>query len=107
MLCVWDQAPAPVKQAMPDAVPATRTERDSMGPIEVPAEALWGAQTERSRRFFRIGEERMPLAVVRALGLQKKAAARANRALGLLDDTLARAIEQAADEVIAGALDAH
>jgi fumarate hydratase class II len=92
---------------MPDAAPATRTERDSMGPIEVPAEALWGAQTERSRRFFRIGEERMPLAVVRAFGLQKKAAARANRALGLLEDKLADAIERAADEVMGGALDAH
>ena len=92
---------------MPDAAPATRTERDSMGPIEVPAEALWGAQTERSRRFFRIGEERMPLAVVHAFGLQKKAAARANRALGLLEDKLADAIERAAEEVMEGALDAH
>jgi fumarate hydratase, class II len=92
---------------MPDAAPATRTEHDSMGPIEVPAEALWGAQTERSRRFFRIGEERMPLAVVRAFGLQKKAAARANRALGLLEDKLADAIERAAEEVMEGALDAH
>src|SRR6185312_8498826 len=81
---------------MPDAAPATRTEHDSMGPIEVPAEALWGAQTERSRRFFRIGEERMPLAV-----------ARANRALGLLEDKLADAIERAAEEVMEGALDAH
>src|SRR5215469_12589883 len=92
---------------MPDAAARTRTERDSMGPIEVPQEALWGAQTERSRRLFRIGEERMPIAIVRGFGLQKKAAARANRALGLLEPRLADAIEAACDEVIAGALDAH
>jgi fumarate hydratase class II len=103
----WGPAPRPVKPTMQDAAAATRTERDSMGPIEVPAEALWGAQTERSRRFFRIGEETMPIAIVRAFGLQKKAAARANHALGLLEDGLAGAIETAADEVIAGTLDAH
>jgi len=63
----------------------TRIEKDSFGPIEVEAERLWGAQTERSRRFFRISGERMPLAVVYALALVKKAAAGANSALGLLD----------------------
>jgi fumarate hydratase class II len=82
-----------------------RIERDSLGEIEVPAERLWGAQTERSRRFFTIGAERMPLAIVHAFGLQKKAAARANRALGLLDAKLAAAIEAACDRVIAGELD--
>ena len=70
----------------------TRIEKDSFGPIEVPAERLWGAQTERSRRFFRISAERMPLAVVYALALVKKAAARANTALGLLDARKAEAI---------------
>src|ERR671936_7873 len=80
----------------------TRIEKDSFGPIEVPAERLWGAQTERSRRFFRISGERMPLGVIHALALVKKAAARANRALGLLDARKADAIARAADEVLAG-----
>ena len=79
-----------------------RTEKDSFGPIEVPADRLWGAQTERSRRFFRISGERMPLAVVHALALVKRSAARVNAALGLLDAKKAGAIERAADEVIAG-----
>ena len=80
----------------------TRIEKDSFGPIEVPAERLWGAQTERSRRFFRISGERMPLAVVHALALVKKAAASANSALGLLEARKADAIRRAADEVLAG-----
>ena len=63
----------------------TRTEKDSFGPIDVPAERLWGAQTERSRRFFRISSERMPLPVVHALARVKKAAAFVNAHLGLLD----------------------
>ncbi len=63
----------------------TRIEKDSFGPIEVPAERLWGAQTERSRRFFRISGERMPLAVVYALALVKQAAAAVNAELGLLE----------------------
>jgi len=81
---------------------ATRTERDSFGSIEVPAQRLWGAQTERSRRHFRISGELMPLAVIHALALVKRAAARVNRGLGLLDARKAAAIEQAADEVLAG-----
>src|SRR5438067_6109349 len=81
---------------------ATRTEKDSFGPIEVPAERLWGAQTERGRRFFRISGERMPLAVVYALATVKRAAASANSALGLLARPKAQAIERAADEVLAG-----
>jgi fumarate hydratase class II len=83
-------------------VSATRPEQDSFGTIEVPAERLWGAQTERSRRYFRISGERMPLAVVHALALVKRAAARVNRDLGLLDARKAQAIERAADEVLAG-----
>jgi fumarate hydratase class II len=80
----------------------TRTERDSFGPIEVPAQRLWGAQTERSRRNFRISGELMPIAVIRALAQVKRAAARVNRELGLLEARKAAAIEQAADEVLAG-----
>jgi fumarate hydratase, class II len=83
-------------------VSGTRTEKDSFGPIEVPAERLWGAQTERSRRFFRISGERMPLAVVHALALVKRSAARVNASLGLLDAKKAEAIARAADEVLAG-----
>ena len=80
----------------------TRTEKDSFGPIEVPAERLWGAQTERSRRFFRISGERMPLAVVHALALVKRSAARVNTSLGLLEAKKSEAIVRAADEVLAG-----
>jgi fumarate hydratase class II len=82
-----------------------RTERDSFGPIEVPAERLWGAQTERSRRFFRISGERMPLPVVYSLALVKKAAAQVNSELALLERRKAHAIAQAADEVLSGKLD--
>ncbi len=85
----------------------TRLEKDSFGPIEVPADRLWGAQTERSRRYFRISGERMPLAVIRALALIKRSAARVNRELGLLDAAKSDAIGRAADEVLAGALDAE
>ena len=81
---------------------ATRSERDSLGPIEVPADRLWGAQTERSRRNFRISGERMPLAVIHALALIKRCAARVNRELGLLEASKAAAIQQAADEGPAG-----
>jgi len=80
----------------------TRIEKDSFGTIEVPADRLWGAQTERSRRFFRISGERMPLAVVHALARVKKAAAAVNAGLGLLEARKAQAIEQAADEVLSG-----
>src|SRR5262245_56230587 len=84
---------------------ATRVEKDSFGPIEVDAERLWGAQTERSRRFFRISGERMPLAVVHALALVKRCAAQVNLALRLLDAKKADAIARAADEVLSGAHD--
>ncbi len=84
---------------------ATRTESDSFGPIEVPADRYWGAQTERSRRNFRIGVERMPVPLVHALGIIKKAAAQANVASGALDPKVGDAIVAAAEEVIAGKLD--
>src|SRR5574341_2228221 len=81
----------------------SRLEKDSFGTIEVPAERLWGAQTERSRRFFRISSERMPLGVIYALVHIKKAAAIVNSSnLQLLDPKKAEAIQKAADEVLAG-----
>ncbi|HVC11343.1 MAG TPA: class II fumarate hydratase [Burkholderiales bacterium] len=80
----------------------TRTEKDSFGPIEVPADRLWGAQTERSLRLFRISGERMPLAVLHALALVKRSAARVNAELGLLEAGKAAAIARAADEVLQG-----
>ena len=85
----------------------SRLEKDSFGTIEVPAERLWGAQTERSRRFFRISGERMPLALIYALALVKKAAASVNADLGLLSKEKAQAIARAADEVLAGRHDAE
>jgi fumarate hydratase class II len=85
----------------------TRVETDSFGPIEVPADRYWGAQTERSRQNFRIGRDRMPLEIVHALGTVKLAAAETNRELGLLDARRAGAITRAAREVIEGKLDDH
>ncbi len=82
-----------------------RVETDSMGPIEVPAEHYWGAQTERSLHHFAIGHETMPPALIRAFGVLKLASARVNRDLGMLDDERATLIERAATEVIDGALD--
>src|ERR1700686_2997291 len=87
--------------------PATRTETDSFGPIEVPADRYWGAQTERSRQNFRIGHDRMPIDIIHALGIVKLAAAETNRELGLIDHRRARAIIRAAREVIEGKLDGH
>ena len=86
-----------------------RHETDSMGEILVAEDKYWGAQTERSRNNFEIGVERFKFtpAVIRALGILKKAAAQANADLGELDGNLAKLIVQAADEVIAGKLDAH
>ena len=89
---------------------ATRTERDSMGAIAVPAARLWGAQTERSRRNFRIGDpaaEAMPMPLIHALARIKRAAAMTNVALGALDPKRGKAIAAAADEVIAGEHDAE
>jgi fumarate hydratase, class II len=83
----------------------TRIETDSFGPIDVPADRYWGAQTERSRRNFPIGGERMPQPIIRALALVKSAAAKVNHDLGLLDARRANAIVQAATEIIEGRLD--
>ena len=85
----------------------TRTEHDALGPVEVPADRLWGAQTERSRHFFAIGVPRFVWTrpVIRALGLLKKSAALANGELGTISKDRAELIARAADEVIAGALD--
>src|SRR4051812_25168893 len=82
----------------------TRSETDSFGPIEVPADRYWGAQTERSRQNFRIGDGRMPIEIVHALGIVKLASAETNRELGLLDARRAGAIIRAAREVIDGKL---
>ncbi len=87
--------------------PATRTETDSFGPIEVSADRYWGAQTERSLENFKIGGERMPKPIVRAFGIVKRAAALVNKDMGLLDGKLANAIAAAAQEVIDGKLDEH
>jgi fumarate hydratase class II len=83
----------------------TRTETDSFGPIEVPADAYWGAQTQRSIGNFPIGGETMPVPLRRALGIVKLAAARANMAQGSLEEGIGRAIEQAAQEVVDGTRD--
>ena len=85
----------------------TRIETDSLGPIDVPANAYWGAQTQRSLINFAIGDERMPLAIVHALALVKKAAARVHTRDGELPTDIARLIEQAADEILAGQHDAQ
>jgi fumarate hydratase class II len=84
-----------------------RVERDSMGELQVPADALWGAQTQRAVQNFPLSGLSMPRDFIAALGLVKQAAARANVALGLLDPKLAEVIEAAAAEVVAGGHDAH
>jgi len=85
----------------------TRVETDSFGPIDVPADRYWGAQTERSRRNFRIGTEHIPIPLIRALAIIKRAAAEINHELGSLDARRTRAIVRAAQEVIDGKLDDH
>ena len=86
---------------------ATRTETDTFGPIEVAADRYWGAQAQRSLGNFKIGWEKQPLPVVRALGIVKRAAAETNMALGRLDPKIGEAIVKAAQEVMEGKLDAH
>jgi fumarate hydratase class II len=88
-------------------VPATphRTETDSFGPIDVPGDALWGAQTARSLQFFAIGDQRMPLAIVHALAQVKRAAAEVNSSLGLIDPARADAIARSATRVATGEFD--
>ncbi|HWC93044.1 MAG TPA: class II fumarate hydratase [Pseudolabrys sp.] len=85
----------------------TRSESDAFGPLDIPADRLWGAQTERSLHNFRIGSERMPIELVRALGLIKRAAAEVNRDLGSLDRRRAGAIVKVAQDIADGALDDH
>src|SRR5438309_8863502 len=82
---------------------STRTESDSFGPIDVPSDAYWGAQTQRSIQNFPFGpREQMPVEVVHALGFVKQAAARVNAKIGGLDAKIAEAIQQAAGEVASG-----
>jgi fumarate hydratase, class II len=85
----------------------TRVETDSMGAVEVPADRYWGAQTQRSLHHFSIGDDRMPVEVVRAFGILKRAAAEVNRDLGRLPEDKAELIVRAAEEVIEGRLDEH
>ena len=85
----------------------TRVETDSMGPIEVPADRYWGAQTQRSLLHFPIGHDRMPRPILRAFGILKEAAATANAGLGKLDAGLADLVVRAARQVTSGELDAH
>jgi fumarate hydratase, class II len=85
----------------------TRTETDTFGPIEVDASKLWGAQAERSLGNFKIGWEKQPLSIVRALGIVKRAAAETNMALGQLDPALGKVIVEAAQEVVDGKLNGH
>jgi fumarate hydratase class II len=85
----------------------TRTETDTFGPIEVEADKYWGAQAQRSLQNFKIGEEKMPAPIVRALGVVKRAAAETNMALGLLKPEVGEPIVRAAQEVIDGKLNAH
>jgi fumarate hydratase class II len=95
------------RQSPPARAGKTRREVDTFGPIEVPAASYWGAQTQRSLENFRIGDERMPLAIIHALGIVKRAAAETNRELGSLDARRAAAIVAAAQEVIDGKLDSE
>ena len=85
----------------------TRTETDSFGPLEVPSDRYWGAQTQRSLGNFKIGWEKQPVAIVRALGVVKQAAAQVNMATGNLDPKIGEAMVQAGQEVAAGKLDDH
>lgn len=85
----------------------TRIEKDSIGEIEVPADKYWGAQTQRSLKYFSIGDDLMPLEVIRALAIVKKAAAITNQELGRLAPEKAKLIIQVAEEIIEGKLDAH
>jgi fumarate hydratase class II len=85
----------------------TRTESDTFGPIEVESDKYWGAQAQRSLQNFKIGEEKMPAPIIRALGIVKRAAAEANMELGVLKPEIGETIVKAAQEVIEGKLNAH
>lgn len=84
-----------------------RIEKDTLGEIRVPADKIWGAQTQRSKENFQIGTERMPIEIIRAMTILKKAAAIANNKLGKLSDAKKNAIVEAADEILAGKWDEH
>src|SRR5712671_6206210 len=90
---------------MSEPIHPMRVESDSMGPLDVPADHYWGAQTQRSLTYFSIGDDRMPRELIRAMGILKKAAAMVNRDLGKLPADKAEWIIRAADEVIGGKLD--
>ncbi|HEX5876152.1 MAG TPA: class II fumarate hydratase [Pyrinomonadaceae bacterium] len=94
-------------QLSPEQSAKIRIETDTMGPVEVPSDRYWGAQTQRSLHHFNIGEDRMPREMIRAFGILKKACAHVNVDLGKLDPEKAQLIAQACDEVIEGKLDAH
>ena len=85
----------------------SRTETDSMGAIDVPSDRYWGAQTQRSLKYFAIGDDTMPRAMIRAIGILKRAAVTVNQQLGKLPEEKAKLIVQAADQVISGELDDH
>jgi len=91
----------------PKKIAKTRVESDAFGPLHIPADKLWGAQTERALHNFHIGTERMPIEIVRALGIIKRAAAEVNRTLGSLDRKRAAAIAAVAQDIADGKLDAH
>ncbi len=84
-----------------------RTEHDSLGPVQVPADKYWGAQTQRSLENFRIGREKMPVEIIRAFALLKKAAAIVNNRMGILDSRLLNPVIQACDEILEGKMDDH
>src|SRR5699024_9919924 len=84
-----------------------RTEKDTLGEIKVPAEKFWGAQTQRSKQNFPIGNEKMPKEIIKGFAILKKSAAKANIELGLLEEEKSNAIAHAADKVIAGELNEH
>ena len=90
---------------MPKEFAGFRIETDYMGEIAVPADKYWGAQTQRALKHFKIGDERLPRALIRALGIVKRCAALANMAVGNLDDTIGQSIAEAALTVISGETD--
>src|SRR6185437_9757321 len=103
----WARSPARQSMDRRREMKQSRTETDSFGPIEVPADKYWGAQAERSLHNFKIGWEKQPLPIVRALGVVKRAAAEVNMHLGRLDPKIGNAIVAAAQEVIDGKLNEH
>src|SRR5512144_2006513 len=104
-VCPYDGSSQMAKTG--DRISRTRVESDAFGPLKIPANRLWGAQTQRSLHHFRIGTERMPREIVHALGLIKRAAAEVNRDLGSLDRKRASAIAAVAQEIADGNLDEH